>query len=85
MGFKLLRGYDSDLTLTVADNTTLIFHQQRFQNDVDFCFQFNDDEPIVFGSGPNDLHINISPTPNGNMVFTNNNGETFKIFARERQ
>ena len=55
---------------------------QRYES-VEFCFQFNDNDPIVFANGPNDLHINISPTPNGNITF-NDNGNVFKIFARER-
>ena len=63
---------------------TLTFHQPiRFEGNVEFCFQFDEEEPVVFGNGPNDLHINISPTPNGNVIF-NNNGRVFKIFARER-
>ena len=84
MSFKLLRGNDSDLGLRVTDNT-LRFYQPRFVNNVEFCFQFNDDNPISFGTGPNDLHIHITPTPNGNITFTNNDGQTFKIFARERE
>jgi hypothetical protein len=85
MSFKLLRGEENPLELVQGNNQITIFRPHRFNGDVEFCFQFNDGEPIVFGSGPNDLHIHVSPTPNGNIVFTNNNGETFKIFARERQ
>jgi hypothetical protein len=84
MSFKLLRGEENPLELIQGNNQIVLFQPQRF-NSTEFCFQFNDDEPVVFGSGPNDLHIHVSPTPNGNIVFTNNNGETFKIFARERQ
>jgi len=50
---------------------------------VDFCFQFGDDEPIVFATGPNICTINLSPQSNANMIF-NDNGNTFKLFARER-
>lgn len=78
--FKLLRGEDK-----TTINLTPIFINPTFQNEVEFCFQFDDDEPTVFGNGLNNLHIDISPTPNGNMTFLNNNGKTFKIFARERQ
>jgi hypothetical protein len=82
MGFKLLRGKETELTFNAVDNHIRLY-QPRFEGNVEFCFQFNDDEPISFGSGPNDLHIHITPTPNGNISFTNNNGETFKIFARQ--
>lgn len=74
--FKLLRG---------EEQPTLTVYQPRRFNNVEFCFQFNDDEPISFATGQNDLHIHISPTENGNITFTNNDGKTFKIFAREIQ
>lgn len=82
MGFKLLRGVEPELGL-IENFEPIVFNQPRFRNDVEFCFQFNDDEPIRFGVGPNDLHIYVSPTPNGNIIFTNNDGQTFKIFAKE--
>ncbi len=84
MSFKLLRGEENRLTLQPTN--FLRFRQPSFEdiNNVEFCYQFDDEEPMVFGNGPNDLHIHVSPTPNGNIVF-NNNGKTFKIFARERQ
>lgn len=82
MDFKFLRGKNSELNFT--DNHLRIHQPEFLTNDVEFCFQFDEEEPTVFGSGPNDLHIHISPTPNGNIIF-NNNGRTFKIFARERQ
>jgi hypothetical protein len=50
---------------------------------VDFCFQFGDDEPIVFATGPNECSIRLSPTSNAEMTF-NDNGKVFKLFARER-
>jgi hypothetical protein len=50
---------------------------------VDFCFQFGDNEPVVFATGPNICTINLSPQSNANMIF-NDNGNTFKLFARER-
>ena len=82
MSFKLLRGEQSAFRLEPTNFLT--FRQPTFnQNNVEFCFQFDDEEPVTFGHGPNDLHIHVSPTPNGNITF-NNNGKTFKIFARER-
>ncbi len=55
-----------------------------FNNDVEFCFQFDDEEPVSFATGPNECTIRLSPSPDGNMTF-NNNGRVFKLFARERQ
>lgn len=82
MSFKFLRGTESDFLTT---NNQIQFYQPSFQNNnVEFCFQFDDNEPVPFGVGPNDLHIHITPTPNGNIVFTDSERK-FKIFARERQ
>lgn len=77
MNFKFFRGEE--------DMGRLVFYQPRPLNinNVEFCFQFDDEEPTVFATGPNDLHIHITPTINGNIEFTNNN-KKFKIFARER-
>lgn len=66
------------------ENRMVLFNPQQTIVDCEFCFQFNDDEPVVFASGNNTCSINISPTTNGNVTFNNNNN-TFKIFARERQ
>jgi hypothetical protein len=51
---------------------------------VEFCFQFGDDEPVVFATGPNTCTINLSPQRDGNMRFTDND-KVFKLFAREVQ
>jgi hypothetical protein len=83
MSFKLLRGEESEF-LTPTNNQLTFFQPQFTTNNIEFCFQFDDGDPVSFASGENDLHIHISPTPNGNIVF-NNNGRTFKIFARERE
>ena len=49
MNFKFFKG---DETLS------LLFTPHRFEpENVDFCFQFGDDEPIVFASGPNEFCI----------------------------
>ena len=78
MGFKFLKGEETTNIFTI---TPTIFQP----NDVEFCFQFDDEEPKVFGEGPNDLHIHVSTTQYGNIVFTNNDGRRFKIFAREKE
>ena len=84
--FKFFRNEESVGVINLMDyETRFTIAQPSFQtNNVEFCFQFNDEEPVVFGRGPNDLHIHISPSPNGNVTF-NDNERVFKIFARERQ
>lgn len=67
------------------NNNIFIFTPHRFiPENVEFCFQFGDDEPVVFASGPNECTIRLSPTNNADMRF-NDNGRVFKLFARERQ
>jgi hypothetical protein len=51
---------------------------------VEFCFQFGDNEPIVFATGPNECSIRLTPQTDSNMTFTDNDNK-FKLFARERQ
>lgn len=75
MNFKFFKG----------DNTpSLVFTPHRFEpQNVEFCFQFGDNEPFVFASGPNECTIRLTPTNNGSMIFTDNNNNSFKLFARE--
>jgi hypothetical protein len=85
MSFKFLRGEEERSLLQLEPTQLFTINRPTFVNvnNVEFCFQFDDEEPVVFGQGPDNLHIHVSPTPDGNVVF-NNNGKTFKIFARER-
>lgn len=72
---------------TPQQNNLLLFNgaSTRFApENVEFCFQFGDNEPVGFAIGPNECTIRLTPTANGNMTF-NDNGRVFKLFARERQ
>jgi hypothetical protein len=76
MNFKFFKG---------DETPTLCFTPHRYEpENAEFCFQFGDEEPVVFASGPNDCSIRLSPTSNTEMTF-NDNGRVFKLFARERQ
>jgi len=76
MNFKFFKGEESQL----------IFFTPRIvePSNVEFCFQFGDENPVVFATGPNECHIRLTPAANSNMTF-NDNGKVFKLFARERQ
>jgi hypothetical protein len=79
MDFKFFQHKD------LEHNNFILFQPAIFTpSNVEFCFQFGDEEPIVFAHGPNDCTIRISPTGNGQMTF-NDNGKVFKLFARERE
>ena len=76
MNFKFFKG---------DEKPTLCFTPHRYEpENVEFCFQFGDDEPVVFASGPNECSIRLNPTNNTEMTF-NDNGRVFKLFAREIQ
>jgi hypothetical protein len=76
MNFKFLKGDETPM---------LYFTPTRFEpSNVEFCFQFGDDAPVVFATGPNELSIRLNPTNDASMIF-NDNGKVFKLFARERQ
>jgi hypothetical protein len=83
MSFKFFKGKtDSYLQLEPMQMLTLSRASYYPQN-VEFCFQFGDSEPTVFATGPNECTIRLSPTPDGIVTFTSNEGSTFKLFARE--
>lgn len=84
MDFKFLRGKENNHFLTLEPMQVLSLRPQQQNLNNEYCFQFDDDEPFVFGTGGGDLTITITPTTDGNITFEHNN-RTFKIFARERQ
>ena len=52
---------------------------------VEWCFKFNNGEPIVFGVSetPDSLKIDIPAEVESNIVFSTEDGHTFEIFPRE--
>jgi hypothetical protein len=58
-----------------------------FEN-VEWVFQFDDDEPILLAKPLEDTKefvIRIGNNNQSNICFYDGNGKTFKIFAREKQ
>lgn len=62
--------------------------------DAEWCFQFNDEEPIVFaftnpqnvGKEEQNLEITIKNHRGTNMIFTDDSTRNkFKLFVREKQ
>lgn len=82
MNFKFFRD-ESDYVLRLEPMQQLTLTRPTFEN-VEFCFQFDDEEPVIFASGATDCNITLNRTPDGYMTF-NDNGKVFKLFARERQ
>jgi len=57
---------------------------------VEWVFQFNDDKPIFIAEpspygGAKELTLTVGNTINSDLVFRDNKGNEFKIFAREKQ
>lgn len=66
-------------TLTISPNDDL--NTINVTNTLrEFCFQFNNGEPIVFADGRDPLTIRLSSNET-NITFTDNNN-TFKLFSR---
>jgi len=81
MNFKFFEG-KNNLSLMLEPTQLLTLTRQRFNpENVEFCFQFGDEEPIVFATGPNECTIRLSPTSESNITF-NDNDRVFKLFAR---
>jgi hypothetical protein len=56
-------------------------------DNVEWVFQFNDDNPIPISKpigGEKELIIKLNNTSHSNIVFDDGKGNTFKIFAREQ-
>lgn len=57
---------------------------------VEWVFQFNEDEPIKMAEpsaigGAKELTLRIGNTSDSNIIFHDGKGNQFKIFAREKK
>lgn len=52
---------------------------------VEFCFQFDDEEPVVFANGKEKLEITMAATENHGLEFRDASGKKFRIFPRPMQ
>lgn len=46
----------------------------------EYCFQFDNGDPVVFASGSNRLTINLEAP--SDILFYDTNGRTLKLFSR---
>lgn len=77
-------------TDTFCYSTASIYFPQTTFDKTEFCYQFDDDEPIVFalggyGADSDKVIFTISNTSGGNITFTGPDNKIFKIFAREHK
>lgn len=82
--FKFFQEKQIDFRL-VNENLTLLNNNQNVRYDVcDYLFQINDNEPVSMGRTYNngDFTLTLSPHENANIIFSDNNNNTFKIFTR---
>jgi hypothetical protein len=71
----------------MENNKLSIVNPTVYEN-VEWVFQFNNGEPIKFAQPVNDvkeLTFTLSNRSDSNIVFYDGKGNTFKIFAREKQ
>jgi hypothetical protein len=84
MNFKFFQG-KTKLFLELEPTQILTLTRPTFiPENVEFCFQFGNNEPVVFATGPNECSIHLSPNSSTEMSFTDNNN-VFKLFARQIQ
>jgi hypothetical protein len=84
MNFKFFSQNENDYSLVLEPMQQLTLLGPRRHTNNEYCFQFDDEEPFVFGMGDEPLTLTINATMNGGITFQNN-GRSFKLFARERQ
>lgn len=82
--FKFFQEKQMDYRLGYNNQNTFVFNQHIQHNVFDYLFQINDNEPIFLGRSINneDFTLTLRPHEGGNIVFTDNNNNTFKIFTR---
>lgn len=68
--------YFSTITVTNTNTNTNTTNNE-------FCFQFNNSEPVVFASGQYPLSFTINDNT-GNITFSDNNN-TFTLFSRPNE
>ena len=70
---KDFKFFNKDQELRLSSNF-LTFNPQTLIpqtfNDVEFCFQFDNDEPVAFANGTNEISIRVSGTSEGIITFT---------------
>lgn len=85
--FKFLSGYSILSRYGVTTVNPNFFSTISVTNTIntnnEFCFQFNNSEPVVFASGQHPLSFTINHNT-GNITFTDNNN-TFTSFSRPNE
>lgn len=68
----------------MAQPPVTIGKRTPFEGAVEWCFKFNNEEPVVFGVSetPESLKIDIPAEAEANIVFSTADGQTFEIFPR---
>ena len=85
MNFKFFSQNENNYsTFTLEPMQQLTLLGPRLHTNNEYCFQFDDEEPFVFGMGDDPLTLTINSAMDGVITFQNN-GRSFKLFARERQ
>lgn len=69
----------------MAQPPVTIGKRTPFEGAVEWCFKFNNGEPVVFGVAETaeSLKIDIPAEAEANIVFSTADGQTFEIFPRK--
>jgi hypothetical protein len=82
MNFKFFNNPQNNFLFVPGPLQRLTMNGPAMTN-VEYCYQFGDNEPVSFGNGPEALTITIQPNSNG--ITFDDGDNSFRIFARELQ
>ena len=83
MNFKFFNNQQINFSFVPGPLQRLTMNGPLTDN-VEYCYQFGDNEPVSFGYGPEALTITIQPDSSGGLTFDDGDN-SFKIFVRELQ
>lgn len=82
--FKFFNNNSSYFGLALGPMQRLIIEDGLDRNNVEYCYQFNDNEPVSFANGPGSLTITVNPDGYNGLSFEDaDNNLSFKIFSRD--
>lgn len=78
-------------TLQISNNNQIYFLSETKYKDCEWYFQFDNEEPTLLAVTKTDydgkdakITFTLTNDANSNMVFKDNKGRTFKLFAKQK-
>ena len=84
MDFKFFNNPKPEIMFRLEPLQQLTVADRMLGNNVEYCYQFGNSEPVPFGNGSEALTITIQPDSSDGLTFDDGDN-SFKIFARVLQ